>query len=65
MSVCWTGNTKPEKLGYLRLGGKLKPLDCRNNLSRYAERGQGMLEKYRKNEENSKECTQHNITLFT
>ena len=65
MSVCWTGNTKPEKSGYLRLGGKLKPLDCLTNSSRYAERGQGMLQKYRKNEENSKECTQHKITLFT
>ena len=65
MSVCWTGNTKPEKSGYLRLGGKLKPLDCRTNSSRLAERGQKMSQKCGKNEENSKECTQHNITLFT
>ena len=65
MSECWTGITKPEKLGYLRLGGKLKPLDCRTNLSRISERGQEMSQKCGKNEENSKECTQHIITLFT
>ena len=45
MSVCWTGNTNPEKSGYLRLGGKLKPLDCRTNSSRFAERGQEMSAK--------------------
>ena len=47
------------------LGGKLKPLDCRTNLSRLAEKGQVMPETSGKNEETSKECTQHVITLFT
>ena len=65
MSECWTGNTNPKKFGYLRLGGKSKPSDCFNNLSMLAEREQEMSQKCEKNEENSKECTQHIITLFT
>ncbi|MBQ4431080.1 MAG: hypothetical protein II877_06220 [Synergistaceae bacterium] len=65
MSECWTGNANPKKFGYRWLGGKSKPLDCRTNSSRLAERGQEMSQKCGKNEENSKECTQHKITLFT
>ena len=64
MSVCWTGNTNPGKLGYLWLGGKLKPLDCRTNSSKLAERGQVMSQKCGKNEENSKECTQRKYYTF-
>ena len=52
----------PGKLGYRGLHGKLKPLDCRTNLSSISERGQEMSQECGKNEEKSKKCpvTQNN-----
>ena len=43
MSGAGQATPNPEKSGYLRLGGKPKPLDCRNSLSSKSEQGQEML----------------------